>query len=119
MAGSVVFALYGLAAGLLFRSEGAVGAASGLLVVFAFLGNVFMPLSGALLEFARFTPLYGIVGLARYPITEAGWFPWTVPQNRTACGCCSPTWACGPRSSPPSPCSPRGKRRPANEHTDD
>ena len=40
--------------------------------VFAFLGNVFMPLSGALLEFARFTPMYGIVGLVRYPITE-GW----------------------------------------------
>lgn len=72
VASSVVFALYGLAAGLLFRSEGAVGAASGLLVVFAFLGNVFMPLSGALLEFARFTPMYGIVGLVRYPITE-GW----------------------------------------------
>lgn len=69
---SVVFALYGLAAGLLFRSDGAVSAATGLLVVLAFLGNVFMPLSGALLDFARYTPLYGIVGLARYPITE-GW----------------------------------------------
>ncbi|WP_270257322.1 ABC transporter permease [Kocuria marina] len=80
VASSSVFALYGLAAGLLFRSDGAVSAASGLLVVLAFLGNVFMPLSGALLDFARFTPLYGIVGLARYPITEG----WVVAVDGTA-----------------------------------
>lgn len=67
---SVVFALYGLAAGLLFRSDNAVGAASGLLVVLGFLGNVFTPLSGGMLAFARWTPMYGMVNLARYPITE-------------------------------------------------
>ena len=67
---SVVFALYGLAAGLIFRSDTAVGAASGALVVFAFFGNVFMPLSGGMLAVARFTPMYGIVGIARYPVTE-------------------------------------------------
>ncbi|RLZ04484.1 ABC transporter permease [Kocuria tytonicola] len=67
---SSVFALYGLAAGLIFRSDAAVGAASGCLVVLGFFGNVFMPLSGGLLEVARFTPVYGIVGLARYPVTE-------------------------------------------------
>ena len=49
-------------------------------MVLAFLGNVFMPLSGSLLEFARFTPLYGIVGLARYPITEG----WVVAVDGTA-----------------------------------
>ena len=70
VAGSVVFALYGLAAGLLFRSDTAVGAASGALVVLGFSGNVFTPLSGTLLEIARFTPMYGIVGIARYPVTE-------------------------------------------------
>ena len=67
---SSVFALYGLAAGLIFRSDAAVGAASGCLVVLGFFGNVFMPLSGGLLEVARFTPVYGIVGLVRYPVTE-------------------------------------------------
>ena len=67
---SSVFALYGLAAGLIFRSDAAVGAASGCLVVLGFFGNVFVPLSGGLLEVARFTPVYGIVGLARYPVTE-------------------------------------------------
>jgi len=70
LAGSLVFALYGLAAGLAFPSEAAVGAASGLLVILAFLGNVFFPLSGAMLTIAKFTPLYGYIALARYPITD-------------------------------------------------
>lgn len=64
------FAFYGLAAAMLFRSEAAVSAASGMLVVFAFLGNLFMPLNGVLLEIARFTPLYGSGVLARWPMME-------------------------------------------------
>lgn len=64
------FALYGLAAATVFRSEAAVSAASGLLVILGFLGNVFVPLSGTLLEFARFTPMYGTVALARWPQLE-------------------------------------------------
>lgn len=70
VASSSVFALYGLAAGLLLRSESAVGAASGLLVVLSFFGNLFVPLTGTMLEIARFTPLYGLAGLARYPLME-------------------------------------------------
>ncbi|WP_233703235.1 ABC transporter permease [Janibacter endophyticus] len=70
LAGGAVFALYGLAVGLAFRSENAVGAASGALVILAFLGNVFVPLSGTMLDIARFTPLYGYVSLARRPLTE-------------------------------------------------
>ena len=70
--GSALFAIYGLAVCLLFRSDGAVGIASGLVVVMAFLGNVFAPMSGLVLEIGRFTPLYGYVALARYPITD-GW----------------------------------------------
>lgn len=68
--GALPFAFYGLAAALLFRSEAAVSAASGLLVVLSFLGNVFIPLSGGLLEFAKFTPMYGSVALARWPMLE-------------------------------------------------
>ncbi|MDQ1106186.1 ABC transporter permease [Nocardioides zeae] len=68
--GSVVFALFGLCAGLAFRSEAAVSAASGMVVILAFLGNVFVPLSGTLLTIAKFTPLYGYATLARYPVTE-------------------------------------------------
>lgn len=68
--GASVFALYGLVVGLAFRTEAAVGAASGLLVIMGFLGNIFLPLSGAMLAIARFTPLYGYAALARYPLTE-------------------------------------------------
>jgi ABC-2 type transport system permease protein len=74
LAGSAVFALYGLLIGTAFRSEAAVGAAAGTLVIFAFLGNLFIPLSGALLSFAKLTPLYGYAALARYPLTE-GYLP--------------------------------------------
>lgn len=70
VAGAVMFSLYGLIFGLAFRSEAAVSAASGSLVVLGFLGNIFFPLSGWLLDVARFTPLYGYVQLARYPLTE-------------------------------------------------
>ncbi len=70
LTGAAVFALYGLVFGLAFRSEAAVGAASGSLVILAFMGNIFFPLSGTLLTLAKFTPLYGYVSLARYPVTE-------------------------------------------------
>jgi len=70
LAGAAVFALYGLVFGLALRSEAAVGAASGSLVILAFMGNIFFPLSGTLLTLAKFTPLYGYVSLARYPVTE-------------------------------------------------
>ncbi|MGO1385013.1 MAG: ABC transporter permease [Arachnia sp.] len=70
LGGSSMWAAYGLLPGLAFRSEGAVAAATGGLVVLAFLGNVFVPLGGAALAFARWTPLYGYVALARHPITS-------------------------------------------------
>lgn len=68
--GAVTFALFGLAVGQIFRSEASVSAASGLLVVLAFLGNVFFPLSGVMLQIAKFTPMYGYVSLARRPVTD-------------------------------------------------
>jgi ABC-2 type transport system permease protein len=74
LVGSCVFALYGLLVGTAFRSEAAVGAAAGSLVIFAFLGNLFIPLSGVLLTIAKFTPLYGYAALARYPLTD-GYLP--------------------------------------------
>lgn len=82
--GSTMFACYGLAAGLLFRSETAVGVATGLLVVLSFFGNLFIPLSGVMLEIARFTPLYGLAGLARWPQVEGSMaaFGPGVPSDR-------------------------------------
>lgn len=67
---AIPFSLYGLAFALLFRSETAVSAASGFLVLFAFFGNLFIPLGGVLLDIAKFTPLYGPAMLARWPQTE-------------------------------------------------
>lgn len=68
--GSSLFAIYGLAVILVFRSENAVGIASGLIVIMAFLGNVFTPLTGLMLDLGRLTPLYGYAALARYPLTD-------------------------------------------------
>lgn len=70
--GAGLFALWGLVWGLAIKSESAVAVASGSTMILAFLGNLFFPLSGVLLDIARFTPLYGYASLARYPLTE-GW----------------------------------------------
>lgn len=67
-AGSMIFALYGLVFGLYFKSETASSISSGIIVILAFLGNVFVPLSGAMLTVAKLTPMYGYVSLARYPL---------------------------------------------------
>jgi ABC-2 type transport system permease protein len=72
--GAIMWSLYGLCAGLAFRSEAAVGAASGVLVILAFLGNILVPLSGTLLAIAKWTPLYGYITLARYPLTDGNDF---------------------------------------------
>ncbi|GAB2600838.1 ABC transporter permease [Pseudactinotalea suaedae] len=78
--GAGLFSLYGLVFGLAFKTEGAVSAASGSLVILAFLGNLFFPLSGAMLAVAKLTPLYGIVALARYPVTDG----WLISADGTA-----------------------------------
>jgi ABC-2 type transport system permease protein len=65
-----IYGLYGLAVGLIFKSDTATGLASALLTFFAFFGNVFMPLNGVMLTIAHYTPLYGVVALARWPLTS-------------------------------------------------
>ena len=64
---SGLFALFGLAVAQTFRSESSVNIASAGLVLLAFLGNLFVPLSGTILDIARFTPMYGYSGLAHWP----------------------------------------------------
>lgn len=66
----LVYGLYGLGIGLAFNPDSAPALASILITFFAFFGNAFMPLEGVMLDIARFTPLYGYVALARWPITE-------------------------------------------------
>lgn len=79
--GATVFAAYGLAAGLLFRSETAVGIAAAGVVFFSFVGNLFMPLSGTMLDIARFTPMYGYAGLVRWPALEGAILQVDPPQT--------------------------------------
>lgn len=66
----LIYGLYGLGVGLFFNSDTAAALASISMTFFAFFGNVFMPLDGAMLDIARFTPLYGFVSLSRWPLTE-------------------------------------------------
>lgn len=66
----LMFGLFGLGVGMIFNSDSAAGIAPILLTFFAFFGNVFMPLSGGMLDAAHFTPLYGFVALARWPQLE-------------------------------------------------
>ncbi|GAA4663355.1 ABC transporter permease [Gordonia humi] len=68
--GSSLFAALGLALGSILKSDGAMQALGGILALLAFAGNVFVPLNGAMLTIAQFTPMYGVVSLARYPLDE-------------------------------------------------
>lgn len=70
VAGSVVWCAFGLAVGLAGRSQSATAAASAGLVVLAFLGDVFVPLTGTLRAVAQWTPLYAHVQLARWPVAH-------------------------------------------------
>lgn len=74
LAGAAMFALYGLDVGLAFRSEAASSALGGSVVILSFLGNIFVPLSGWMLTFAKFTPMYGYVALARRTLTGGAVF---------------------------------------------
>ena len=67
---ALVFAFMGLAVGLLIPSENAVSIANGVIVIFAFFGTLFAPLTKDLMPYARFTPLYGAAEIARYPFTQ-------------------------------------------------
>ena len=67
---TIPFALYGLTIGMWFPSQGAVGTAAASVTVWAFLANIFMPISGTLFTIAHFTPLYGAATLAQRPIMK-------------------------------------------------
>lgn len=68
--GAFMFGIYGLIFGFGLRSQSAAAAATGILVVMAFLGNLFTPLSGLLLDISRFSPFYGLGAVARYPVSQ-------------------------------------------------
>ena len=68
--GGIMFGLYGLGVGLSLGPDSASALTGISITLFSFLGNVFIPLDGVMLDIARFTPMYGYVSLARWPIME-------------------------------------------------
>ena len=66
------FSMLGLAVGMAMRSDSASNVASFIVVAAAFVGNAFSPLSGGLLKFAHWPPLFGPNLLARWPVA-GGW----------------------------------------------
>ncbi|WP_067781366.1 hypothetical protein [Actinomyces vulturis] len=66
----IPFALFGLAVGMWAPARSAPGIAGSATSLLAFLGNAFMPLGGSLFTFARFTPMYGVLNLARRPMMD-------------------------------------------------
>mgnify|MGYP006872050988 FL=1 len=67
---AIPFGFYGLAWVLVVPKENTVAIATASIVILAFAGNVFIGLSGTLLQIARFTPMYGAVTLVRWPLAE-------------------------------------------------
>ena len=68
--GSLVFAVLGLAIGLSFRPEIVMHMPGLTMTALAFIGNLFIPLSGTMLTISSFTPMYGVAVLARYPLND-------------------------------------------------
>lgn len=67
--GSAVFAALGISMGLTMKPEVVMHMPGLTMTALAFLGNLFIPLSGTMLTVSRFTPMYGVSTLARYTLT--------------------------------------------------
>ena len=89
---SSVFALYGLAVAQTLKGESAPAVASSSLVVLAFFGNLFVPLSGLMLQIARFTPLYGYMVLVRWPFMQGHTAPTYSETGVLVPGPSDPLW---------------------------
>ncbi|MEU1402279.1 ABC transporter permease [Streptomyces sp. NPDC005728] len=68
--GAAVFAALGIFLGLALKPEVVMHMPGLTMTALAFLGNLFIPLSGTMLEISRYTPMYGVSTLARYSLTE-------------------------------------------------
>lgn len=72
--GSAVFAALGLGLGLSLRPEIVMHLPGVLLTALAFLGNLFIPLSGVMLTVAQYSPMYGVAAIARHSLTQGHTF---------------------------------------------
>lgn len=68
--GSAVFAALGIALGLTLRPEIVMHIPGLTITALAFVGSLFIPLSGVALTIGQVTPMFGIATLARYALTD-------------------------------------------------
>lgn len=68
--GSAVFAALGIALGLSLAPEIVMHVPGLAITAFAFIGSLFIPLSGLGLTLGQVTPMFGIATLARYALTD-------------------------------------------------
>jgi ABC-2 type transport system permease protein len=68
--GAAVFAAFGISLGLALKPDVVMHMPGLTMTALAFLGNLFIPLSGTMLEISRYTPMYGVSTLARYALTD-------------------------------------------------
>ncbi|MFY1679696.1 MULTISPECIES: ABC transporter permease [unclassified Streptomyces] len=68
--GSAVFAALGIAMGLALKPDTVTHVPGLTMTALAFLGNLFIPLSGTMLQISSYTPMYGVSTLARYALTD-------------------------------------------------
>lgn len=64
--GALMWAAYGLAAGMLGRTSSAMAISAGGLVLMSFAGGAYVPLSGRAAHLSALTPMYGYIALARH-----------------------------------------------------
>ena len=72
---SIVFAAFGLFMGYLLPGENVMQVLGPVLALLSFAGGLFVPLdqmSDTFAALAKFTPVYGVGVIARYPLTDSG-----------------------------------------------
>lgn len=72
---ALVFAAFGLFVGYLLPSENVMQVLGPVLAVLSFAGGLFVPVDSmghTFATIAKFTPVYGVGEIARYPLTHAG-----------------------------------------------
>ena len=60
----------GIALGLTLRPEVVMHIPGLTITAFAFIGNLFIPLSGTMLSIGQVTPMFGVATIARYALTD-------------------------------------------------
>lgn len=82
--GSAVFAAFGLGIGLAVRPEVITSIPALIVTALAFLGDLFIPLTGTMRTVGQYSPMYGIASLSRHVLTDGYSFSGTHTSIRFA-----------------------------------